>query len=670
MSNLFPPDWIIVRLSDVATIGVGDPAPQGQQYYEGGVHLFVRTQDVGRVKHSRKFRVTKDKVNNKAVKEKSLRLWPKGTTLIPKSGASTLLNNRVRLSEPAYVSSHLATVIPKSNILSLFLYYNLCLLDVRRLLRNPGYPSLSIEDLGSIRIPLPPLQEQEMISSSLESIDEMIEMIENVIFKTRQLRDSLFHELLSRGLPGHHKEWKEVPRLGIIPVSWQVVRLGEICAKPMYGVGLPAQPYDPLLPRYIRITDISDEGQLLNEEVRSVDPILGKGYELTVGDILFARSGSVGRTYLYSSKDGNCVYAGYLIKFKPDPDIVYPEYIELWTRTQAYKGWVASIAKVGAQPNINAAEYSSMPLPLPTLAEQKKLVCFMRSIDLLLRLEMSELEAGRMLKSVLSSELLSGNIQVKSLSKGTNFGGKNTNYKIHKVFRKSIYDDDYSDREPDKTYLEIIDIGQWESYLSSYKKVAHYLTQYSNNLNIGDKIYPIAFLYRHYLEILLKEILFILLACLYLGVVDKEEFDKKSVDKRNVHNLLQIWNEIKKYWREWRGNDNLFDEQDLENFETNLQEFHKLDPKAEAFRYPITRQGKPTIPSYRKIDLSDLYEMFSVIIDPLELLRLELYEDLKSARLDDESYDFDGEPFLYIEGEYFYIMNDFWKLYDDEYFDI
>ena len=211
MSKLLFPDWKLVRLSDVATIGAGDPAPQGKQYYEGGTYLFVRTQDVGRVKYSRKFQGTKDKVNNKAVKEKGLRLWPKGTTLLPKSGASTLLNNRVRLSEPAYVSSHLATVIPKDCILSLFLYYNLCQLDVRRLLRNPGYPSLSIEDLGSVRISLPPLKEQKIISSSLDSIDEMIEMTENVTAKTEQLREALLHELLTRGASGHHGEWIEVP---------------------------------------------------------------------------------------------------------------------------------------------------------------------------------------------------------------------------------------------------------------------------------------------------------------------------------------------------------------------------------------------------------------------------------------------------------------------------
>lgn len=217
-----------MRLSDVATIGAGDPAPQGKQYYEGGTYLFVRTQDVGRVKYSRKFQGTKDKVNNKAVKEKGLRLWPKGTTLLPKSGASTLLNNRVRLSEPAYVSSHLATVIPKDCILSLFLYYNLCQLDVRRLLRNPGYPSLSIEDLGSVRISLPPLKEQKIISSSLDSIDEMIEMTENVTAKTEQLREALLHELLTRGASGHHGEWIEVPGKARPPPPWKVVKLGDI----------------------------------------------------------------------------------------------------------------------------------------------------------------------------------------------------------------------------------------------------------------------------------------------------------------------------------------------------------------------------------------------------------------------------------------------------------
>ena len=74
---------------------------------------------------------------------------------------------------------------------------------------------------------LPPLPEQRAIADVLDSIDEAIERTEAVIAATETLRDSLLHELLTRGVPGWHTEWKDVPGIGTIPADWEVVRLGE-----------------------------------------------------------------------------------------------------------------------------------------------------------------------------------------------------------------------------------------------------------------------------------------------------------------------------------------------------------------------------------------------------------------------------------------------------------
>ena len=62
----------------------------------------------------------------------------------------------------------------------------------------------------------PPLPEQRAIAAVLDSIGDAIEGTEAVIAATGQLRDSLLHQLLTRGVPGWHTEWKDVPGLGTI----------------------------------------------------------------------------------------------------------------------------------------------------------------------------------------------------------------------------------------------------------------------------------------------------------------------------------------------------------------------------------------------------------------------------------------------------------------------
>ena len=101
-----------------------------------------------------------------------------------------------------------------------------------------------------------------------------------------------------------------------IPEGWQIVKLQEcLLEQPKYGINAPAVKYDASLPTYIRITDIDEYGNFIDDNKVSVDREDYKQYILEENDFLFARTGaSVGKTYLYNKKDGVLVFAGYLIK--------------------------------------------------------------------------------------------------------------------------------------------------------------------------------------------------------------------------------------------------------------------------------------------------------------------------------------------------------------------
>jgi type I restriction enzyme S subunit len=107
-------------------------------------------------------------------------------------------------------------------------YYLLTREDLSRLNRATGIPGLNRDDVYTLTRLLPPLPEQRAIAAVLDSIGDAIEGTEAVIAATEQLRDSLLYQLLTRGIPGWHTEWKEVPGLGTIPVGWEVVRLGDV----------------------------------------------------------------------------------------------------------------------------------------------------------------------------------------------------------------------------------------------------------------------------------------------------------------------------------------------------------------------------------------------------------------------------------------------------------
>ena len=198
-----------------------------------------------------------------------------------------------------------------------------------------------------------------------------------------------------------------MPNHSQVPDGWRVVRLGDVCASPQYGAAARSRPFERQLPRYVRITDITDDGRLRTEGARSANPAQVTGYELKPGDLLFARSGAtVGKTYLYRSEDGPCVYAGYLIRFRPCRKTVVPEYLDWITHSQHYHRWVASMLRAGAQPNINAAEYSSLRFSLPPLPEQRAIAGVLDAIDEAIERTEAVIAATERLRDSLLHELL------------------------------------------------------------------------------------------------------------------------------------------------------------------------------------------------------------------------------------------------------------------------
>jgi len=125
--------------------------------------------------------------------------------------------------------------------------------------------------------------------------------------------------------------------------------------------------------RYIRITDIDELGNLKENNWKTTQKIEEK-YILEKNDLLFARSGSVGRAYLHNKVDYPAIFAGYLIRFKLNKKLVIPEYIFYFCHSVIYKLWVDTIQRQAVQSNINSYEYKTLPIVLPKILQQKRIV--------------------------------------------------------------------------------------------------------------------------------------------------------------------------------------------------------------------------------------------------------------------------------------------------------
>ena len=143
-------------------------------------------------------------------------------------------------------------------------------------------------------------------------------------------------------------------------------------SKPFYGAPYSAVDYNKKI-RYIRITDINEDGTLSEEKVSANQ--YNEAYLLKENDFLIARSGNtVGKSFLYTSYIGPAIFAGYLIKFELQEELILPQYLLVYTKTPIFKKWIKNNQRISAQPNINCQQYLEAPIILPTIEKQKEIV--------------------------------------------------------------------------------------------------------------------------------------------------------------------------------------------------------------------------------------------------------------------------------------------------------
>lgn len=148
-----------------------------------------------------------------------------------------------------------------------------------------------------------------------------------------------------------------------------------------YGIGASAVSYNADKYTYLRITDINDDGSLNKNGLMSVDDEKANQYLLQKNDIVFARTGaSTGRNYFYDGEIENIVYAGFLIKFSLNSDLVNPRYIKYYCLSQKYKDWILSSLTGSTRPNINEKQLADIPIELPEREYQDKVVEILDSL--------------------------------------------------------------------------------------------------------------------------------------------------------------------------------------------------------------------------------------------------------------------------------------------------
>ena len=148
--------------------------------------------------------------------------------------------------------------------------------------------------------------------------------------------------------------------------------------KGFYGIGASSCDFKEEYPQYLRITDINDFGyapSILSTSINPYEYPDWNKYILKENDLLFARTGnSTGRNYLYKKDGKPTVFAGFLIKFSLNPNLVEPSYVGYYCQSKHYWNQIKSLFTGSTRANVNAEQYGELVIPVPERCVQQHIV--------------------------------------------------------------------------------------------------------------------------------------------------------------------------------------------------------------------------------------------------------------------------------------------------------
>lgn len=268
------------------------------------------------------------------------------------------------------------------------------------------------------------LPEQRRIAAVLDAVDETIEQTEAVIAATKEARKAVLNDLLTRGVPGRHTEWKHVPGLGTIPACWDVLRLQDVADTARPGA-LQSGPFGSSLLH----SEFGNEGKL----VIGIDNVLRgsfslgrqnristakfkelQRYQVRPRDVLITVMASLGRVCVVPDDIEEGIVTKHVYRISADQSRVNPWFL-MWTLlaspgvlTQLY-GSAQGQTRLG----LNGEILKAVQLPIPRLPEQGAVAATLDALSCRIAVEETQLAHLNETKAALSEALLSGRVRVK-----------------------------------------------------------------------------------------------------------------------------------------------------------------------------------------------------------------------------------------------------------------
>ncbi|MFZ0597954.1 MAG: restriction endonuclease subunit S, partial [Flavobacterium sp.] len=296
--------------------------------------------------------------------ESGLKIFPKNSILFAKSGMSAKMGRIYILPSEAYVVSHLAIIVPDEKIANpLFIKFYFSHKPPFNLIKDAAYPSISLKDIGNIKIDLPDLETQDKIVAILDKAKNLIEKRERTITKFEELLTATFWNIFGDPIK-NEKGWDKIKlsKLGTFKNGMNFSRNENGYKLHCIGVS-----------DFKKLSRFSDIKSL---PFINLDKKPTQDYLLKNGDIIFVRSNGskelVGRSLEIAVDNEDVTFSGFCIRFRCESKLVNTTYLNHLFRLPSFKSKMLEGGRGANIQNINQDLLGHLDILLPNLNLQNK----------------------------------------------------------------------------------------------------------------------------------------------------------------------------------------------------------------------------------------------------------------------------------------------------------
>ena len=405
-----PTDWQAKATYELFVVETGTtPSTKQEPYWKGGTVNWLTPTDLSRLNGKLRIKSSDRKITEKALKETSLTLMPKGSIIL---STRAPVGYVATLEEDATFNQGCKGLIARSSYEILTEFYSYYLSSKKKALQNLSSGStfleLSKNRLEKFSMPYLPMLEQKAIVGVLGVVDSAIELADRVIAKTERLKKGLMQQILTRGIG--HTEYKDTP-IGKTPKTWRVVTIGEIADTSSGGTPSRSKKeyFEGNIP-WVKSGELKDNTLYATEETITKEGLQNSAAKIfPKGTLMIALYGAtVGKTAILGI-DATTNQA--ICAILPKGEIFDSEFLKYYIISRREQ--LIAVSAGGAQPNISQEIIRSTKVPLPPPQEQHKIAEILLTLDKKLDFERAERAKLENIKHCFMDLLLTGKVRIK-----------------------------------------------------------------------------------------------------------------------------------------------------------------------------------------------------------------------------------------------------------------